>query len=55
MLDMKLKGYGYAIIGWAADEPFYERRVGATPISRSDKGIYETFVVGDSLSEAEEA
>jgi GNAT superfamily N-acetyltransferase len=55
MLDMKLKGYGYAIIGWAGAEAFYERYTGATPISRSDKSIYGTFVVGDSLNEIEDA
>jgi hypothetical protein len=42
LLDMKLKGYGYAIIG-AVDIPeFYEKAVGAIEIPESFPGILRT-------------
>jgi GNAT superfamily N-acetyltransferase len=42
LLDMKLKGYGYAIIG-AVDIPeFYEKAVGAIEIPESSPGILKT-------------
>jgi hypothetical protein len=37
---MAAEGYGYAIIGWAAEIDFYKRVVGAEPISGSEPGIY---------------
>jgi GNAT superfamily N-acetyltransferase len=50
MLDMKLKGYGYAIIGWAGSDVggFYEGCVGATPISDTGASVWDTWVQGDS-------
>lgn len=42
LLDMKLKGYGYAIIG-AVDIPeFYKKTVGAIEIYESSPGILKT-------------
>jgi len=40
LLEMKLKGYGYAIIGWAGPQEFYEKAVGAvaTPIQHPGSG-----------------
>jgi len=42
LLDMKLKGYGYAIIGGAGPSEFYRKTVGATEIPDSFPGIYRT-------------
>jgi GNAT superfamily N-acetyltransferase len=53
MLDMKLKGYGYAIIGWSDVDEFYERCVGATPISGIGESVWATWVQGDSPMETE--
>lgn len=44
LLDMKLKGYGYAIIGSAGNFEFYEKAVGAVEIPDSSPGLYETWV-----------
>jgi GNAT superfamily N-acetyltransferase len=48
LLEMKLKGYGYAIIGWAGPQEFYEKAVGAMAIPDSTPGIWK-----DWLGEAE--
>ena len=40
LLDMKSKGYGYAIIGDVKDSQFYQRTVDAMPIPDSSPGIY---------------
>jgi hypothetical protein len=40
LLDMKLKGYGYAIVGGAGDPEFYKSVVGAIEIPDSTTGIY---------------
>jgi GNAT superfamily N-acetyltransferase len=42
LLDMKLKGYGYAVAGDVNDTAYYERAVGATVIPNSSPGIYKT-------------
>jgi GNAT superfamily N-acetyltransferase len=42
--DMKLKGYGYAIIGGTEACEFYEKAVGATVIADSKPGIYKTWL-----------
>ncbi len=42
LLDMKLTGYGYAIIGAAGPTAFYEKAVGATEIPGSTPGILKT-------------
>jgi GNAT superfamily N-acetyltransferase len=38
--EMKLKGYGYAAIGWVGAPEFYEKACGAIPIPESHPGIY---------------
>jgi hypothetical protein len=40
MLDMKLKGYGYAAIGAVGPAKFYEKAVGAVIIPDSWPGVY---------------
>jgi hypothetical protein len=37
---MAADGYGYAIVGWAAELDFYRRVAGAEPISGSEPGLY---------------
>ena len=44
LLDMKLKGYGYAIVGAVKDTDFYKNAVGAMEIPDSAPGIYKTQV-----------
>ncbi len=44
LLEMKLKGYGYAVIGMADREGFYRHCAGATRISRSSGSIWKTWV-----------
>ncbi len=44
LLDMKLKGYGYAIVGAVKDTDFYINTVGAQEIAGSTPGIYRTRV-----------
>lgn len=44
LLDMKLKGYGYAIIGQAGAVAFFEKGVGAVEIKDSTPGIYHALV-----------
>ncbi|NDD92111.1 N-acetyltransferase [bacterium] len=41
---MAEKGYGYAIIGHAANVQYYVDAVGAIPIEGSDPGIYRDFL-----------
>jgi GNAT superfamily N-acetyltransferase len=48
LVEMKIKGYGYAIIGWAGPQAFYEKAVGAVAIPDSTPGIWK-----DWLGEAE--
>ncbi len=40
LLDMKLKGYGYAVIGAAGPVDFYRKIVGAEVIADSAPGIF---------------
>jgi len=44
--EMKLKGYGYAIIGWVASQEFYEKTVGAVAIPDSMPGIWKDWLGG---------
>jgi GNAT superfamily N-acetyltransferase len=44
LLDMKLRGYGYAIIGAVGPAEFYARAVGATIIPDSWPGIYDDLL-----------
>lgn len=40
LLDMKLKGYGYAIVGAVKETAFFEKTVGAVEIPGSAPGVY---------------
>ena len=42
LLDMKLKGYGYAVIGDVGPASFYQKTVGTIEIPDSTPGIYKT-------------
>ena len=44
LLDMKLKGYGYAIVGDVKDPEYYQKVVGAIEITDSSPGIYKNRV-----------
>jgi hypothetical protein len=45
---MRMKGYGYAIIGWADPAEFYRKTVGAIEIpdhrGTTQPGIYKTML-----------
>jgi len=41
---MKLKGYGYAIIGMTDHVEFYRKCVGAEPIPDSSGSMWKTWV-----------
>ncbi|MDH3837776.1 MAG: GNAT family N-acetyltransferase [Desulfobacterales bacterium] len=42
--DMKLKGYGYAIVGAVKDTNYYRNAVGAIEIPDSSPGIYHSQI-----------
>lgn len=44
LLVMRQHGYGYAIVGGAADPAFYTRVAGAIPIPDSSPGIYAGLI-----------
>jgi GNAT superfamily N-acetyltransferase len=44
LLDMKLKGYGYAIAGDVNDPEYYQKAVGAIEIPDSSPGVYRNRV-----------
>jgi GNAT superfamily N-acetyltransferase len=44
MQDMRLKGYGYAIIGGVGPAEYYRKTVGATDIPESTPGIWKTWL-----------
>ena len=44
LLDMKLKGYGYAIVGDVKDPGYYKKVVGAIEIPDSSPGVYRNRV-----------
>lgn len=44
LLDMKLKGYAYAIIGDAGPKEFYRRSAGAVEIPGSWPGVYRDML-----------
>jgi ribosomal protein S18 acetylase RimI-like enzyme len=44
LLDMKLKGYGYAVVGAVKDIDFYKNTVGAQEIPGSTPGLYRTWI-----------
>ncbi len=45
LLDMRLKGYGYAIAGDIRDPQFYQNVVGAIEIPDSSPGIYKNRII----------
>lgn len=45
LLDMKLKGYGYAVIGSVGPADFYHKAVGAVEIPGSTPGIWKNWLV----------
>ncbi len=51
LLDMKLKGYGYAIIGDVKEPEFYQKTVAAIPIPDSTPGIYENPIKSSDPAE----
>jgi predicted N-acetyltransferase YhbS len=44
LLDMKLKGYGYAVIGAVGPAEFYRNAVGAVKVPDSAPGLWKTWV-----------
>ena len=44
LLDMKLKGYGYAIIGSVGPAEYYRKTVGAVEIPDSTPGIWKNWL-----------
>lgn len=44
LLDMKLRGYGYTIVGAVQDTDYYKNAVGAMEIPDSSPGIYKNRV-----------
>jgi GNAT superfamily N-acetyltransferase len=46
LLDMKLTGYGYAIVGAVKDTDYYKNAVGAIEIPDSFPGIYHSQIRG---------
>lgn len=44
LLDMQLKGYGYAVIGAVGPAEFYARTVGAVPIPDSTPSIWKDWL-----------
>jgi GNAT superfamily N-acetyltransferase len=44
LLDMKLKGYGYAIIGAVGPAEFYAKSAGAAEIPDSSPGLWKTWL-----------
>jgi hypothetical protein len=45
LLDMRLKGYGYAVIGFVGPAEFYRKSVGAVEIPDSTPGIWKNMLV----------
>jgi len=44
LLDMKLKGYGYAIVGMTGKMEFYSKAVGAVEIPDSSSSVWKTWL-----------
>ncbi|MEW8268246.1 MAG: GNAT family N-acetyltransferase [Candidatus Thiodiazotropha sp.] len=42
LLDMRLKGYGYAVVGMAGEAEFYRKIADAVEIPDSDPGLYRS-------------
>ena len=52
LLDMKLAGYYYAIIGSVGPTEFYRKTVGAVEIPDSEPGIWKTSLLEDDIPPA---
>ena len=48
LLDMKLKGYGYAIIGYVGPTEFYKKTVGAVEIPDSTPSLWKNWLHSSS-------
>lgn len=46
LVEMKIKGYGYAVIGWAGPQEFYAKIAGAVAIPDSTPGIWKNWLGG---------
>ena len=46
LAEMKIKGYGYAVIGWAGPQDFYAKIAGAVAIPDSTPGIWKNWLGG---------
>ena len=46
LVEMKIKGYGYAVIGWAGPQDFYAKIAGAVAIPDSTPGIWKNWLGG---------
>ncbi len=46
LTEMKIKGYGYAVIGWAGPQEFYAKIAGAVAIPDSTPGIWKNWLGG---------
>lgn len=44
LFEMKVKGYGYAVIGWAGPQDFYHKAAGAIAIPDSAPGIWKGWL-----------
>ncbi|MCU7878765.1 MAG: GNAT family N-acetyltransferase [Candidatus Thiodiazotropha sp. (ex Lucinoma borealis)] len=44
LLDMQLRGYGYAIVGMAGNTDFYRKVTNAVEIPNSNPGIYQSTI-----------
>jgi ribosomal protein S18 acetylase RimI-like enzyme len=44
LLDMKMKGYGYAILGGVGPANYYTKAVGAVDIPDSSPGVWKTWL-----------
>lgn len=44
LAEMKIKGYGYAVIGWAGPQEFYAKIAGAVAIPDSTPGIWKNWL-----------
>jgi len=47
LLDMKLQGYGYAIVGQTGELQFYAKAVGAVEIPGSSSSVWNTWMKRD--------
>jgi hypothetical protein len=45
LLDMRIKGYGYAVIGFVGPAEFYRKAVGAVEIPDSTPGIWKGMLL----------